>query len=305
MTGTTKLHMDGISRIKCNILFIVAGILCVPANVTAQFITISESSAMTAETPNKVAVESDAERRTYQADSSYYANRRRALEEVALTDSIVRPNESDDNHILYGNDLELRAALAAYFAMTDSLMMEYVKESSQISIGYQSAMMQASVPAKKQEGKESYGLPKDELFAYTNPLDTMSLTVPNVLRAIIQANIKHPIVVLAQAIHETGWFSSVVCHRDNNLFGLTNPKTKQYYRFSHWTESVLAYRDKVQYKYKGGNYLEFLDAMGYAEDPLYVPKVKRIISHYLIKSPLPEGTSEESHKKRLILPRYN
>lgn len=153
MTGTTKLHMDGISRIKCNILFIVAGILCVPANVTAQFITISESSAMTAETPNKVAVESDAERRTYQADSSYYANRRRALEEVALTDSIVRPNESDDNHILYGNDLELRAALAAYFAMTDSLMMEYVKKSSQISIGYQSVMKQASTHAKKTGGK--------------------------------------------------------------------------------------------------------------------------------------------------------
>lgn len=84
MTGTTKLHMDGISRIKCNILFIVAGILCVPANVTAQFITISESSAMTAETPNKVAVESDAERRTYQADSSYYANRRGRWKKLLL-----------------------------------------------------------------------------------------------------------------------------------------------------------------------------------------------------------------------------
>lgn len=288
--------MNGISGIKCNILFIIAGILCAPANVGAQFITISGPSARTAEKPNQVAVESEAERRTYQADSSYYASRRRAFEDVTLADSIVMPNESGDNPIPSGNDLELRAALAAYFAMTDSLMMEYVKESSQISIGYQSAMMQASVSAKKQEGKESYGLPKDELFAYTNPLDTMSLTVPNVLRAIIQANIKHPIVVLAQAIHETGWFSSVVCHRDNNLFGLTNPKTKQYYRFSHWTESVLAYRDKVQYKYKGGNYLEFLDAMGYAEDPLYVPKVKRIISHYLIKSPLPEGPRKNPTK---------
>lgn len=152
--------------------FIIAGILCAPANVGAQFITISGPSARTAEKPNQVAVESEAERRTYQADSSYYASRRRAFEDVTLADSIVMPNESGDNPIPSGNDLELRAALAAYFAMTDSLMMEYVKESSQISIGYQSAMMQASVSAKNKREKNLTG------FQKTSCLRIQTLWIP-------------------------------------------------------------------------------------------------------------------------------
>ena len=43
-----------------------------------------------------------------------------------------------------------------------------------------------------------------------------------------------------------------------------------YYEFNHWTESVKAYYDKVQDRYKGGNYLSWLDKIGYAEDKTYV-----------------------------------
>ena len=32
----------------------------------------------------------------------------------------------------------------------------------------------------------------------------------------------------------------------------------------------------IQYRYKGGNYLKFLDKIGYAEDPHYIRKVKKI-----------------------------
>ena len=81
------------------------------------------------------------------------------------------------------------------------------------------------------------------------------LTIPNLYKEIIRNGILYPKIVLAQAILETGWFRSSVCRNKHNLFGLTNPRTGKYYEFNHWTESVRAYYTKVQYKYKGGNYL--------------------------------------------------
>ena len=103
------------------------------------------------------------------------------------------------------------------------------------------------------------------------------LTIPNLYKEIIRNGILYPKIVLAQAILETGWFRSSVCRNKHNLFGLTNPRTGKYYEFNHWTESVRAYYTKVQYKYKGGNYLLWLDKIGYAEDPNYVVAVIDIL----------------------------
>ena len=104
-----------------------------------------------------------------------------------------------------------------------------------------------------------------------------ALTIPNLYQEIIRNGIRHPKIVLAQAILETGWFRSSLCRNRHNLFGLTNPKTGKYYEFNHWTESVRAYYTKVQYKYKGGNYLLWLHRIGYAEDPRYVREVIRVL----------------------------
>ena len=103
------------------------------------------------------------------------------------------------------------------------------------------------------------------------------LTIPNLYKEIIRNGILYPKIVLSQAILETGWFRSSVCRNKHNLFGLTNPRTGKYYEFNHWTESVRAYYTKVQYKYKGGNYLLWLDEIGYAEDPNYVVAVIDIL----------------------------
>lgn len=43
------------------------------------------------------------------------------------------------------------------------------------------------------------------------------------------------------------------------------------------TKTQGAYYTKVQYKYKGGNYLLWLDEIGYAEDPDYIIAVIRIL----------------------------
>ena len=99
------------------------------------------------------------------------------------------------------------------------------------------------------------------------------LTIPNLYAEIIRNGIQHPKIVLAQAILETGWFTSPVCRHKHNLFGLTNPRTGKYFEFGHWTESVRAYYTKVQYRYKGGNYLLWLKDIGYAENPNYIREV--------------------------------
>jgi flagellum-specific peptidoglycan hydrolase FlgJ len=92
-------------------------------------------------------------------------------------------------------------------------------------------------------------------------------------------DVKHPNIVYAQAVLETGDFTSDLCINHHNLFGLYDSKKLQYYTFNHWTESVEAYVKFVQYKYKPPNdYYEFLNKIGYAEDSTYTEKLKIIVN---------------------------
>lgn len=116
-----------------------------------------------------------------------------------------------------------------------------------------------------------------QAFSKSKQSHLPELTIPNLYQEIIRNGIQHPRIVLAQAILETGWFRSPLCRNRHNLFGLTNPKTGKYYEFNHWAESVRAYYTKVQYKYKGGNYLLWLRDIGYAEDPRYVSEVIKVL----------------------------
>lgn len=93
--------------------------------------------------------------------------------------------------------------------------------------------------------------------------------------------VKHPNIVYAQAILETGHFRSRVFKECNNLFGLYNSRTKSYYKFNHWSESIVAYLNYIQYRYKPpDDYYKFLSDIGYAEDPEYINKLKRIVNQY-------------------------
>lgn len=104
------------------------------------------------------------------------------------------------------------------------------------------------------------------------------LNINNLYQALDKYGIAFPKIVVAQALLETGYFTSNVCLNYNNLFGLRKPSDGSYYRFGNWEESVKAYKDYVQYKYRGGDYFRFLDRIGYAEDPNYLYKVKSISS---------------------------
>ncbi|MDC2748224.1 glucosaminidase domain-containing protein [Bacteroides ovatus] len=125
---------------------------------------------------------------------------------------------------------------------------------------------------EKNKGKGQKGNKRTSLKS-----ELPELTIPNLYAEIIRNGIRHPKIVLAQAILETGWFTSPVCRNKHNLFGLTNPRTGKYFEFDHWTESVRAYYTKVQYKFKGGNYLLWLRKIGYAEDPNYVCSIISIL----------------------------
>ena len=107
----------------------------------------------------------------------------------------------------------------------------------------------------------------------------LELTIPNLYAEIKRNGILYPKVVLAQAILETGWFTSPLCRNRHNLFGLTNPRTGKYYEFDHWAESIHAYYTKVQYKYKreDGNYPLWLKKIGYAEAPDYIPAIISVL----------------------------
>lgn len=103
----------------------------------------------------------------------------------------------------------------------------------------------------------------------------------DLIAAMDYYGVKHPEIVYAQAILETRHFRSKVYRECNNLFGLYNSRTKSYYKFDHWSESVVAYLDFIQDRYKSPNdYYKFLSDIGYAEDPEYINKLKRIVSQY-------------------------
>ena len=129
--------------------------------------------------------------------------------------------------------------------------------------------------------------PTKEVWAESKTLP--ALTIPNLYQEIIRNDIKHPKIVLAQAILETGWFRSPFCRNRHNLFGLTNPKTGKYYEFNHWMESLRAYYTKVQYRYSQKNrinssdvdYLKWLRDIGYAEDPRYIQTVVQVMKQHL------------------------
>lgn len=113
------------------------------------------------------------------------------------------------------------------------------------------------------------------------------LTIPNLYEEIKRNGIRHPKIVLAQAILETGWFRSLLCRDRHNLFGLTNPKTGKYFEFGHWTESVRAYYTKVQYKYyqkdkkikSDVDYLIWLRDLPYALDRNYIKYILSVMKN--------------------------
>lgn len=106
--------------------------------------------------------------------------------------------------------------------------------------------------------------------------DHLILNKANLLNELKVQGVKFPEIVLAQAILETGHFKSYICRNNNNLFGLKSGNT--YMKFTHWTESVAAYKEYIQnWKKPPKDYYKYLKDLGYAKDPEYTKKLKEIV----------------------------
>lgn len=99
-------------------------------------------------------------------------------------------------------------------------------------------------------------------------------SIDQVRAEIHRQGLPHAHIVLAQARLETGNFRSERCRRDKNLFGIKH--NGKYARYRTWQDSIKDYKQRISSRYKGGDYLAFLKRIGYAKDPAYQDKVRKI-----------------------------
>lgn len=120
-------------------------------------------------------------------------------------------------------------------------------------------------------------------------------TKEQVWNKINELGIKHPKVVFAQAVHESGTFKSPLARKCNNLFGMRVPNKrptlaqkgcnykKFFAKYISWEQSIEDYKLYQDYMLrKKGNmsdnaYLLYISKR-YAADPNYVERIKNTIT---------------------------
>ena len=112
----------------------------------------------------------------------------------------------------------------------------------------------------------------------------------SVYAEILRLNLEHPKIVYAQAVLETGYFTSELFESNNNMFGMrksgsrvtTSNKIKEGYKwYPNWRESLLDYAFLQSSFYRRKTKEEYFSKLSrsYAEDPKYTAKLKKIIAH--------------------------
>lgn len=124
------------------------------------------------------------------------------------------------------------------------------------------------------------------LFLSLFNTDTSSdeLNYKSLREEIEKCGIKHPDIVYAQAMVETGNLKCKNCSMDrNNLFGFLTKKGYIWYKT--WMESVRKYAEwqSKYFKSKSNSddaYYSFLKKIGYATAKNYIPTVKNRVRDY-------------------------
>lgn len=108
-------------------------------------------------------------------------------------------------------------------------------------------------------------------------------------------NVRHPHIVIAQSMIETGHWKSGIFLENNNLFGMKEAKqrittaegtNRNHAMYTNWRESVYDYAF-YQCRYLSSlrtesEYFQYLSA-SYAEDPNYVAAVRQAIEKYKLR----------------------
>jgi poly(A) polymerase Pap1 len=98
----------------------------------------------------------------------------------------------------------------------------------------------------------------------------IKITPFNVYNKIVEYEFDHPKIVFSQVMVETGNLKRI---KNNNLFGF---RYKTYLKFETWEDCVKYAKKWQDKKYIKGDYYSFLKKIGYAEDSLYISKIKRM-----------------------------
>lgn len=110
------------------------------------------------------------------------------------------------------------------------------------------------------------------MFIFLIPITAKATSLDRIKRELKRHNVKHIEIVVAQIRLETGNLKSKYFKKTNNLFGFSlNGKLIKYRSVS---ESIKDYKKWQTKHYRGGCYYEFLKMIGYAEDRLYIKKLK-------------------------------
>ncbi|MFZ9299954.1 MAG: glucosaminidase domain-containing protein [Chitinophagaceae bacterium] len=109
---------------------------------------------------------------------------------------------------------------------------------------------------------------------FLNPTRSQKLDTDTVFAYICKVGIKHPEIVIRQALLETGNFKSPYLMNKNNLFGF---KHNTYLSFNSWKESVEYYKKWQDKRYKNDkeDYYTFLVRIKYARSTAYISKLKK------------------------------
>jgi len=111
-------------------------------------------------------------------------------------------------------------------------------------------------------------------------------TPAEIFNYLVSSGIKAPQIVFRQAVLETGHFLSEKFMVHNNLFGMKVAGKDEFAKFKDWKQAVDNYLlwQKTQERrgYDLTNYYTFLREVGYAEDSIYIEKLRNInLSRYI------------------------
>jgi hypothetical protein len=127
--------------------------------------------------------------------------------------------------------------------------------------------------------------PNPVIYILQSDEECNTLNWSNIENELYYLGIKQPEIVKAQIFHETGNLTSRFCKEQNNLLGMRLARSREttaigegnhMAKYRKWQDSLADYRIWQDKYYSGGDYYQFLKKHGYAEDPYYQYKLKRI-----------------------------
>lgn len=124
-------------------------------------------------------------------------------------------------------------------------------------------------------------------------VEALEFSEENLKLYMDQINLKFKHIVLAQAMIESGYFTSKIFQENHNMFGMKQAKSRQttnigvnrgHAKYASWQDCVLDYA-LYQARYLGKvktdeEYYSYL-SNSYAEDPNYIKKVRRLANDIL------------------------